>query len=529
MASSNPKRLVRLQFAGMFLAALLTGWLASLLPAPAGLAEAAARKHAAAAEAVAVPAPAPATPADKIATGYPDLAESPAPARLLSMRQIAAVSVFTLIICATLMFEERRLGVAFIGIAALLGLKVLTLSEFVHSTELHIILLLVGMMTLVGALKDMGFFTWIIQSIINAKKMTGLKFIAILMLLSGIMPGIVDEVTSIVFVLALVFQVCDTLKLRPAPFVLISVMATNIGSTGTMLGNPVGILIGTKAEYHWNPGSGDPGVPLSFGDFITHSTPIMFLSLAAIFVVLLLYYRKDIRLLDERLAERRASHVGLGPMVEIPYRRGLAILIGSLAFIASHHPLEHALGLEPNTMLVAAPLAIAGLLMVFRSHRARHYVESSIEWWSLLFFMMLFAVSFALDHCGVTDIVADQIAPEGGAPNKYLLTPLIVAITAIGSAFVDNIVFVSTFIPIIKKLVAAAPQLSPLWWALLFGACFGGNITAIGSTANLVAISMLGKRYSVKVAFLEWLKIGILVGVVSCAVATLVVLTYFKS
>ena len=484
----------------MFIAAAVAGFLASLLPAP-----------------------------EAPAAVYPDLAASASPARLLGLRQVAAVSVFTLIICATLMFEERRLGVAFVGIAALLGLKVITLTEFVGSTELHIILLLVGMMTLVGALKDMGFFTWIIQTIINAKKMTGFKFIAILMLLSGIMPGIVDEVTSIVFVLALVFQVCDTLKLRPTPFVLMSVMATNIGSTGTMLGNPVGILIGTKAEYHWNPGSGDPGVPLSFGDFIMHATPIMLASLVAVFIVLLFYYRKEIRLLDERLAERRASHIGLGPMVEIPYKRGLAILLASLAFIASHHPLEYALGLETNPMLVAAPLAIAGLLMVFRSHRARHYVENSIEWWSLLFFMMLFAVSFALEHCGVTDVIAERIAPEGAAPSKYVLTPLIVAITAVGSAFVDNIVFVSTFIPIVKKIVADAPQMSPLWWALLFGACFGGNITAIGSTANLVAISMLGKRYSIKVAFLEWLKIGLVVGAVSCGVATAIVLCYYKT
>ena len=498
----NPRRTVMWQFIGMFLAAGVAGALASMLPAP-----------------------------PDSAAVYPDLAGAAAPARLLGLRQIAAVSTFTLIICATLMFEERRLGVAFAGMAALLALKVLTLSEFVHSTELHIILLLVGMMTLVGALKDMGFFTWIIQSVINARKMTVLKFIAILMLLSGVMPGIVDEVTSIVFVLALVFQVCDTLKLRPTPFVLMSVMATNIGSTGTMLGNPVGILIGTKAEYHWHPGeAGDVGKPLSFGDFIFHATPIMFLALVATFLVLLVYYRKDIRMLDERLAERRASHIGLGPMVAIPYKRGLAILVGALVFIASHHPLEHLLGLEPNTMLVAAPLAIAGLIMVFRSHRARHYVESSIEWWSLLFFMMLFAVSFALEHCGVTDVVADCIAPPGGAaPNRFVLTPAIVAVTAVGSAFVDNIVFVSTFIPIVKKIVAESPQMSPLWWSLLFGACFGGNVTAIGSTANLVAISMLGKRYSIKVAFLEWLKIGLVVGVVSCTVATLVILCYYKT
>ena len=163
-ATPASRRTLCFQFAGMILAALFTGWLASLLPAP-----------------------------ENPAAVYPDLALSSAPARLLGMRQIAAVSVFTLIICATLMFEERRLGVAFIGISSLLALKVITLTEFVHSTELHIILLLVGMMTLVGALKDIGFFTWIIQSVINAKRMTGLRFVAILMLLSGVMPGIVEK------------------------------------------------------------------------------------------------------------------------------------------------------------------------------------------------------------------------------------------------------------------------------------------------------------------------------------------------
>jgi Na+/H+ antiporter NhaD/arsenite permease-like protein len=123
--------------------------------------------------------------------------------------------------------------------------------------------------------------------------------------------------------------------------------------------------------------------------------------------------------------------------------------------------------------------------------------------------------------------VAEHIAP-GGAANQYVLTPLIVGITAVGSAFVDNIVFVSTFIPILKEIVATSPEMQPLWWALLFGACFGGNITAIGSTANLVAISMLGKKYSIKVAFWEWLKVGLLVGLVSCGVAVGVVLCYFR-
>ena len=389
------------------------------------------------------------------------------------------------------------------------------LRTMILGMELDTILFLIGMMTLVGVLKDLGLFTWLIQSIINARNMNGYKFIVILMLLSGVMPGFVDEVTSIVFVLALVFQVCDTLKLKPTPFVIMSVIATNIGSTGTMLGNPVGILVGKHAG-------------LSFGDFIEHATPVMLLSLAVTLLILMVWYRKDIALLNTRLLEHRAESRGLGPLVKIPYKRSLVIMLVSVAFIASHHGIESALGLSPNTMLICAPLTIAGVLMLYRSRRARHYIEREVEWWTLLFFMMLFAVASALSATGVTGLVADRFMAAFGT-SKYVLTPLIIGVTAIGSAFVDNIVFVASFIPIIKKIVLEHPELQPLWWALLFGSCYGGNITAIGSTANIVALGMLEKHSGARIGFFEWLKVGLFAGFVTCAVATLVILVfYFK-
>jgi len=265
--------------------------------------------------------------------------------------QILSAATFIMIISATLLFWNLRLAVAFIGISIILGANVSTLPEIMEKTELHIILFLVGMMTLVGVLKDLGLFTWLIQLILNAKNMTGKRFTITLMLMSGIMASLVDEVTSIVFVLALVFQVCDTLKLRATPFVLISVMATNIGSTGTMLGNPVGLLIGTKTG-------------LTFGDFLTHAAPIMLMSLVITMGILLLWARKDIALLNERLAARRNEHLGLGPLVRIPHKRGLFILGSALTFIALHTTIEHHLGLKENTMLIVAPLTISGIVTV---------------------------------------------------------------------------------------------------------------------------------------------------------------------
>jgi len=323
----------------------------------------------------------------------------------------------------------------------------------------------------------------------------------------------VDEVTSIVFVLALVFQVCDTLKLRPTPFVLISVIATNIGSTGTMLGNPVGLLIGTKTG-------------LSFGDFITHAAPIMLISLFITLAILMIWARKDIALLNERLAHRRAERIGLGPLVRIPHRRGLFILICALTFIALHTTIEHHLGLAHNTMLIVAPLTISGILMIYRNRRARHYIESEVEWWTLLFFMMLFAVAGSLESTGVTDTLSHHVMRTFGT-NPTILTPLIVLITALGSAFVDNIVFVAAFIPIVNDMVQANPELGPLRWAMLFGSCFGGNITVIGSTANIVALGMMEKRYGAHIGFFEWLKIGALVGLVTTAFATLFIVLFY--
>ncbi len=418
----------------------------------------------------------------------------------LTQDQILSSSIFIMIVLATLLFWRFRLAIAFVGIGALLGCRVITIEHFVQDSELPIILFLVGMMVSVGVLKELGLFTWIIQTVISVHSLSGTVFIGILVYLSALMACVVDEVTSIVFVATLVFQVCDTLKIRPAPFVMIAILATNIGSAGTMLGNPVGILIGKKAGF-------------TFGDFIHWAFPVMLVTLTAAFGVILAWYREEIRLLDTRLRERRAMGLTLGPLVAVPYRKGLAILVGMIAFIASHHFLERKLELDDNTILIVAPLVVAGFLMMWRHQRARHYIESEVEWWTLLFFMMLFAVAGSLKHSGVTARVAADFTAAFGEGSS-LLAPVVLIVSALGSAFVDNIVFVAAFIPVVNEFNA-----NPLWWALLFGACFGGNITMIGSTANIVALGMLEKRYRRQFGFFEWLKIGAVVGLVSCIIA----------
>lgn len=421
--------------------------------------------------------------------------------------QSVTLAVFSAVIATTLFFWERRVAAAFIGVAVLVASHAMTLQSILKATELDIIFFLVGMMIIVGVLKDIGFLTWVIQSIINRRNMNGLSFTVVLCALAATLASVVDEVSSIVVVLALVFQVCDTLKIRPQPFVLIAVMATNIGSSATMLGNPVGIFIGNKAG-------------LTFSQFLVGATPVAAVALAVATAVTAFWFRADIRAMT--LAMARHRRLGLGPALKIPYGKGLAILLVTVVVIAFHHQIEHVLALggveNKNAFLIMTPLVMAGALMIARPHRARYYVEKDVEWWTLLFFMLLFAIAGSLNENGITRNLADVLTRnvQGGASG---MIPFVLLVSSLGSAFVDNIVFVAAFTPVIQNLLDLSSQYAVLWWALLFGACFGGNITVVGSTANIVASGLLEKHGHPPIGFGQWIKIGAVVGAVTALVA----------
>jgi Na+/H+ antiporter NhaD/arsenite permease-like protein len=273
------------------------------------------------------------------------------------------------------------------------------------------------------------------------------------------------------------------------------------------MGNPVGILIGAKAGF-------------TFGDFIHWAFPVMLLCTVANIGLVFFWFRKDLRLFDLALDSHTASGGGaIEPGIVLPYKRSVFILLVVLLCIAFHHQAETVLGIETNSMLYLAPLFCAAGVMLYRRDRARHYVERSVDLWTLLFFMMFFSIAGALKHSGVTEVLAGKFMGMVSG-NQSLLIGSIVATSALGSAFVDNVVFVAAFAPIIDGLKAAGMAVSPLWWALLFGACFGGNITIIGSTANIVALGMLEKQAHAHIRFKDWLKIGLTSAVLTCGIAT---------
>jgi len=431
----------------------------------------------------------------------------------LTSQQIIALSIFSASVFATLLFWDLRVAIAFLGIATLLVTKTVDLENMVKFASLEVILFLVGMMVLVGLLKETGFFAWLVTLILRIRNLTAKKFIFAISLLSALLSCCVDEVTSIIFMIAAILEICDYFEVEPTPYIIISVLSTNIGSAGTVLGNPIGILIASKSG-------------LTFEDFLFKAFPIMCICLLSAIFLVIIWYRKATKLLDEKMKELRANEI-LIRLISVPpekqLRLGLGIFGLTLLFIALHHRLELFWKLETNTLLLSIPLVFAGAVMIWKWTKARSYIEKDVDWWTLLFFLLLFAKAGTLKYTGATDVLAKRLL-EIVRHSPQMLTAAILWISAIGSSILDNVVLVTAFIPIVQSFKELGFVLQPLWWALLFGGCLGGNITLVGSTANIVALGILEKEKNIRVTFFRWFGVGLSVGLITTLVVWLALL-----
>ncbi|MFA4843285.1 MAG: SLC13 family permease [Candidatus Omnitrophota bacterium] len=428
----------------------------------------------------------------------------------LNAQQATAVSIFSASILGTLFFWDFRLSFAFLGTSVLLATRTIDIESLVKFSSLEIILFLAGMMVVIGLLKDAGFFAWIVSLIIRIKNLSAKKFVLVISVISMLLAGAVDEVTSIIFIVAAVLEVCDYFEVDPVPYIIISVFATNIGSSGTVLGNPIGILIATKSG-------------LSFEDFILKAFPLAIICLVVTVFIVLFWYRHSLSNLDKKIKELGSNEM-LIKLVSVPpdnqTKIALSIFGLTLLMLAFSHRLDLLWGLETNTVLLIVPLVAAALIMAWRRDKAREFIEKDVEWWTLLFFLLLFAQAGALKFTGATDILAKKIVSATGS-NPHILTSAVIWISAIGSSVLDNVVLVAAFIPVIQGFEALNVNLQPLWWALLFGGCLGGNITLVGSTANIVALGILEKERGIRISFLKWFWIGLTVGLITTSIAWL--------
>ena len=428
----------------------------------------------------------------------------------LSSHQAIVAAIFCVSILGVLLYWELRLSFVFLGAGVMLLTRSIDLENLIKFASLDVILFLIGTMILVGMLNDAGFFYWVITRLLRIKNVTGKKLFILIMLLSGILSGLMGEVASIIIMSKIILDISDLIDLDPIPLIMASVIATNIGSSGTLLGNPVGILIAARAN-------------LSFEDFMRNAFPVTAVVFMVTLVILSLWYRKIIKKMNEKLIPLKENHLFMSLITistDIKTKISIGIFVAMLVSIFFHRRIEIGFGLEENSILMITPIVFAGIALLYRRDRMRHYVEREVEWTSVLFFLFLFALAGVVKYSGVSDILARGLIGKFGNPAN-LLSAVLIYSSSLLSAVLDNTVVVATYIPIVQSLGNLNINIKPLWWAVLFGACYGGNITIIGSTANIIAMDILEKSRGIKIGFYPWLKIGLVVGIITTTVAYL--------
>jgi len=416
------------------------------------------------------------------------------------------------------MFWKFRVAIAFIGIVILLLTKTIDLAHAIEFMNLDVILFLMGMMIIVGRLRRSSFFRWLLAKGLQYSKFEPYRLFVVVVVSAACMAALVDEITSILFMVALTLDFCGFFKLKPVKMIIIVVFATNIGSSWTVLGNPIGILIALRSG-------------LTFEDFLQTAFPIGIINLAVILVLGLIWMRQDLKDFKDQLEHysQKKKERFIKDLTTLPDKKlflgSSAIFVSVILLLALHHRLELAFGLEPNTLLIGVSLLGAGIVMLWKRNEARTFLMEDVDWWTLVFFMLLFAKAGALKYVGLTDLVGESLLSITDSPNMPLLIALILWMVGFASAAADNVVVVATFIPVLQYL-SQHLESTTLWWALLLGGCYGGNLTMVGSTANIIALGLLEERENYHMHLKFWIKFGFFGAIIPMIIGTLALIIF---
>jgi Na+/H+ antiporter NhaD/arsenite permease-like protein len=404
----------------------------------------------------------------------------------------AAVAIFVVayVLLATELVHRTKVALAGAALMLLLRISDADTAFFDDHTgiEWNVIFLLFGMMVIVSVLRQTGVFDYV--AIWSAKRTRGepYRLMVMLCVLTAAASALLDNVTTILLIAPVTFLVCDRLDLRPAPYLIAEVLASNIGGAATLVGDPPNIIIAARAD-------------LSFNDFLVHMGPIV----VVLMVVYCLLIRWLFRAEFTHDAERAQSVMALNEREAITDPPLLAKSLGVLGLVVAAFVLHPVLHYEPSIVALLG----AGLLVLITDVDT-HAALEEVEWPTLVFFAGLFVMVGGLVQTGVIREVSDATASatEG---RLGLATLGLLGGSAVLSAIVDNIPYVATMSPIVADLSAGqGGDGQVLWWALALGADLGGNATAIGASANVVALG-IAERAGHRISFWQFTKYGLVV------------------
>ncbi len=406
------------------------------------------------------------------------------------------ITTAVLIATYAVIMSERlnRAIIALLGAMVLVLLGLLTQEQAVAAIDFNTIGLLIGMMIIVSITRKCGLFEYLAIWSAKLVKASPAGILAMLAVVTAVVSALLDNVTTVLLVVPVTLVITEELGINPYPFLFSQVLASNIGGTATLIGDPPNILIGTRAN-------------IPFNDFVINLAPVILVVLAVHVVSMHLLWGRGLKA-DLR---RRAKVMAFDERKAISDHRLLKQALGVIALVITAFVLARQLGMESGTIGLGGAALLLMLDNLGKSSEQQTEnvtkVFNEVEWITIFFFLGLFIVIAGVEHAGLLKMLADALVAATGG--DLTITGIsILWSSSVLSAIVDNIPFVATMIPLIKAMAPSfgGPDgLMPLWWALSLGACLGGNGTLIGASANLT-VAGIAERNGIPFRFLTYTK-----------------------
>ncbi|MBI2184340.1 MAG: anion permease [Thaumarchaeota archaeon] len=420
--------------------------------------------------------------------------------QILAWNQILALTIFVVTyFLITVAVEEERAIVTMFGAFLMWFLQIVPSDKIAGYIDLRAIMLLFGMMLIAGFLKRAGFFSWLGYYLMKVSRGSSRLLLIYLSLSTALLSALVNEITVIVFMVLVTIDICRKMEISPRPYIISEIMIANVGGSATAIGSPPNIMILTAAEFR-------------VVDFLVNMGPVVALALPVLMAIVLFWYRNELP--KEKISIPISAN-------KIEDRRLFTLSVGAFIVTAALLIVHDLFHISPAVIAV-----VMGIVVLFLAGRGQRMVLNEVDWPTLLFFASLFVLVGGLNEAGLLNMLSSGIQNIAGS-NGVLASILILWTVSLTSAVVDNIPMVAAFIPVIKEYsVSAGVPANILWWSMALGAAFGANGTAIGSSANIISLS-LAEKNGYRVTFMEFLKIGMLVLFATLALSQLVIFVRF--
>ena len=398
--------------------------------------------------------------------------------------EVIAIIVFVVVIGLIISEKVNSAAAALAGAMALVVTGVMSAHRALSYIDFNTIGLLVGMMVLVAIIRQSGLFEYV--AIKAAKMVHGdpWKIMIAFILLTAVLSGILDNVTTVLLVGPMTIAIAKMLEINPVPFLMTQILASNVGGTATLIGDPPNIMIGSAAN-------------LSFVDFLKNTGLAVALVIVFMIVMMRFVYKKEIEV--EGLDTSKIMN--LDPDKSITDKplliKGVVVIVLVILGFIFHDKI----GMETSVIALTA----AAVMLIIGGVNVDNAIQD-VEWTTIAFFMALFVVVGGLTETGVIKQVAAVII-ERTAGHPVMMMLILLWASALLSSFLNNIPFIATLIPLVLALKADGMDAEPLWWAISLGACLGGNGTMIGASANVV-LSDISTKHGYPITFKSYLRVG---------------------